>query len=101
MSKRSWPPFDHPAWRPLLDAIEFLCQRFSVKKVGAVLHDAWVSGDLLSLREKVVEGRVVREPLKCGKEFYFELSYSIDSPGKFSGSYDDILIELGLERLLP
>src|SRR5262245_15210590 len=61
----------------------------------------WFSGAVPSILEKEVDGRVVHEPLTCWKEIKFDLFYSIDNPGKFSESDDDIELSLGNKRLNP
>jgi hypothetical protein len=94
-------PLESPNWRPLHpDAIVFVCQHLhSVERTEEVLKAALDSGDLPSILERVVDGRVVRERMTYWKEIEFKLRYSIGSSGTFSGSYDDIEITRGLESL--
>lgn len=95
-------PLDSPNWRPLLEAIKFICRHFqSVPRAEPKIKAALDSGDLPSVLDRPIGGRVERERLTCWKEIELELSYSYDNPREFSGSKDDIDIAWGLKRLEP
>src|SRR5262249_57474188 len=87
-----WPPPNSSDWRPLYpDAIKW--ERFTSAETGCDwLYAALVSGDLPSIQEEVVGGRVVRRPLRCWEKIDFKVSSPIDA-------LHDIEITLGLKSL--
>ena len=89
-----WPPRNSSDWRPLYpDAIKFLWERFASAETGCDwLYAVLVSGDLPSIQEEVVEGRVVHRPLRCWGKIDFKVSFPIYA-------LHDIEIALGLKSL--
>src|SRR5262249_9853032 len=87
-----WPPPNSPDWRPLYpDAV--LWERFTSAETGCDwLYVVLVSGDLPSIQEEVIEGRVVRRPLGCWVKIDFKVSFPIYA-------LHDIEITLGLKSL--
>jgi hypothetical protein len=98
-STRALPSFEDSNWWPLLDAIAFTSLHFnSVRRAGLKLYRALVSDELLSVQERM-DGE--RELLRGWGDVQFELLFSNDSPGEFSGSVDDCQIVSGNELLNP